>query len=174
MERLPQQPEEQTPRYGVANLTFDELSVLSAQLGAEVESAFATGIGPAPESPSLRAIDALYDEVRLLVQEDPNKAMVLFPKLVGSNNRHDRELAAVTIDEYYAIDPGSGSELWCALLADRDSLVSDIARSSIERGFGAPRYPTPEVVTMIQELADGYRHFVQLFRAGSAAQKPGE
>jgi hypothetical protein len=132
-------------------MTFEQVSALNNQL--------ATRFWEEPSDEAEQPWSALFDEVRQLIQDDPERATGLMQQLAHSESRYDREVAARNVDELCTVDVESGSTLWIRLLLDRE--VSEAAFSAMERGFGAQRYSQRDLAWIIVRLAEhlkGWHH----------------
>lgn len=159
MEQPPQSPEYPRP-YGIADMTFEELSVLNTHVAGEFWTAFRED---RPCDSYEQSWDTLLNEMRQVIRDNPGQGATLMRQLTHSESQYDKEMASTVIEELCLVDIETGMQLWPVLLVAGGRYPSVVAATSIER-IDPHRHRPEDLKYMIDIWAELFVDYLKLSR----------
>jgi hypothetical protein len=80
------------------------------------------------ESPNTALVDELDEDLRPLIEANPDQGEVILRALAGSADADDRDTAAIYVQYLFRTRPAAAQDIWIKLARDPDRAVRDQAR----------------------------------------------
>jgi hypothetical protein len=80
------------------------------------------------ESPNTALVDELDEDLRPLIEANPDQGEIILRALAGSADADDRDTAAIYVQYLFRPRPVAAQDIWVKLARDPDRSVRDQAR----------------------------------------------
>lgn len=131
-EQLDPQPQHNQQPFGVANMTFEQLSAEVTRLEARYDAG----------EIDVESFAGLRAEITQVLHDDPAKGEELISAMAGSESAYDRRLIIPNVIDLMHVQPRA-AELMARLLVDDDDLVDEavdmIFYEAIDNGSVTPK-----------------------------------